>query len=102
MVPQNHNLNHADQPPYHPLIPPLIPPLTPTHEETAQTLAPQPTIYLEREIIWEYKIVDYRNDDAAALTNEMLDRYGAQGWELSGTLSLNESIRFFFKRLQRS
>lgn len=96
MVQQNHIHNEADQPPYRPMIPPLTPP----HAEPTEPLAQQPTIYVERDAVWEYKIVDYAEDDAATLTTTALDTYGAQGWELCGVLPLDETIRFFFKRFQ--
>ena len=52
-------------------------------------------VYVYEKQRWEYKII-VRN----AMTEEELNAFGAQGWELVGVVALPEKSQFYFKRIR--
>ncbi len=61
---------------------------------------PQPSIpmvYVDKPVTWEYRQLTVEQGDLP--TAEVLNQYGAEGWELAGILCLSPRIVFYFKRL---
>lgn len=51
-------------------------------------------VVTNRAPVWEYKIT-------SGLTEEEMNKLGAQGWELAGTFSLSDRVNLYFKRRLR-
>lgn len=67
--------------------------------ETGDQIRP-PMVYVNKNPIWEYKLI-VRDLSADTLPDETeLDRLGTEGWELAGILSDSNLVYFYFKRVK--
>ena len=61
-----------------------------------------PIVYVSENTVWEYKhIVRSLASDEMPGEDEM-NVFGADGWELAGTLTDSSCAHFYFKRLKRA
>jgi hypothetical protein len=58
-----------------------------------------PIVYVDEEIVWEYKQLVRNLAKENAPTEEELNKLGAEGWELAGVFSDSPFVYFYFKRL---
>ena len=58
-----------------------------------------PMIYVKESQTWKYKQIVRDLTTEKALTEDELNKLGAEGWELAGTLMQNTVAYFYFKRL---
>jgi len=54
-------------------------------------------VYVDKPGTWEYRLLPVAEGDLP--TAEVLNQYGAEGWELASILCLSNRIVFYFKRL---
>ncbi len=86
--------NHCDPLPPEPL--PTRPHPAPVPE--APTLIP-PLIYVKEKAKWEYKQLVRNLSKEQAPTAVELNTLGADGWELTSTITNAPFVYFYFKRL---
>lgn len=58
---------------------------------------PSPLVYVSEDTKWEYKIIACGETELP--TEADLNALGADGWELTGTVTAGNQIIFYFKRL---
>jgi hypothetical protein len=58
-----------------------------------------PIVYVDEEVVWEYKQLVRNLAKENAPTEEDLNKLGAEGWELAGVFSDSPFVYFYFKRL---
>jgi hypothetical protein len=58
-----------------------------------------PMIYVQSSPSWKYKQIMRDLTTEKALTEDELNKLGAEGWELAGTLMQNTVAYFYFKQL---
>jgi hypothetical protein len=58
---------------------------------------PMPMVYVSQPVVWQYRQLVVEEGDPP--TTEVLNQYGAEGWELAGILCLTPRVVFYFKRL---
>jgi hypothetical protein len=61
-----------------------------------------PIIYEEQKMAWEYMPVVRNLSKETAPTAEELNRWGSEGWELTGLFCDSRLVYFYFKRPARS
>lgn len=79
--------------PTHPL------PHVPVPQEPQRTRV-QPTVFVYEKQQWEYKVLNKEASGETALTEDELNGFGKDGWELVGVVPLAGTVQFFFKRLR--
>ena len=57
-----------------------------------------PMIYVEKKLVWEYKEVLRNIKKDSLLSEEELNKLGAEGWEMTGILNRPSLVYFYFKR----
>lgn len=67
--------------------------------QTGAGLIQPPIVYVDEEIVWEYKQLVRNLAKENAPTEEELNKLGAEGWELAGVFSDSPFVYFYFKRL---
>jgi hypothetical protein len=77
---------------------PMIPPRTPAAPADQTPLPAPPLIYLAQKSTWQYKQITCKLAAAELLSDETLNRLGAEGWELTGLLPIAPVVHFYFKR----
>ena len=65
--------------------PPSAPPIT-------------PIVYVSERTVWQYKLLT--RDLDKTLSEEELNAYGKDGWELAAVLPQGNIVHFYFKRLK--
>lgn len=65
--------------------PPSAPPIT-------------PIVYVNEKTVWQYKVLT--SETGQTISEEELNRFGKEGWELAAVLPLGSSVHFYFKRLK--
>ncbi len=56
-----------------------------------------PVVYVREPAVWEYRLLAAKENRLP--TEETLNRYGSEGWELAGVLHAASRVIFYFKRL---
>jgi hypothetical protein len=74
----NPMLNFPDQPPNEPIRPPIV--------------------YVKEKAAWEYRQLVRNLAKEKAPTEEELNSFGAEGWELAGVFTDSPLVYFYFKR----
>ena len=62
-------------------------------------MVPSPMVYVQETVTWEYKQVTRNLSKESAMTEDELNKLGAEGWELAGILTNAKVANFYFKRL---
>jgi len=57
-----------------------------------------PLIYVKEKILWEYKQIVRDLEKESAPDEAELNNLGAEGWEMSGILTIPPHVYFYFKR----
>lgn len=65
--------------------PPSAPPIT-------------PIVYVNEKTVWQYKLLT--RDLDKTLSEEELNTFGKDGWELAAVLPQGNIVHFYFKRLK--
>jgi hypothetical protein len=73
----------------------LIPPREPRQSEPVHP----PTIYIEKQLKWEYKQIIRNLEKENPPDEAELNTLGAEGWEMSGVAQQRPLAYFYFKRL---
>lgn len=73
----------------------IIPPFDPKQSEASRPSM----VYVKRSLVWEYKQIVRNLESEKPLDEEELNKYGADGWELSGVAQQAPLMYFYFKRL---
>jgi hypothetical protein len=61
-----------------------------------------PIVYVSEDAVWEYKYIVRSLASDEMPGEEEMNVFGADGWELAGTLTDASSAHFYFKRLRRA
>jgi hypothetical protein len=73
----------------------IIPPHEPKQPETTRPSM----VYVRKSLVWEYKQIVRNLESEKPLDEEELNKYGSDGWELSGIAQQAPFMYFYFKRL---
>jgi hypothetical protein len=69
------------------------------NEPEEQILIPNlPMVYVSEPIAWEYKHISRNLKDAPPPSEEELNNYGKEGWELVSSLVYADKLHLYFKR----
>jgi uncharacterized protein DUF4177 len=80
--------------PKHPL------PHVPQPPEPSRTQIQPPTVFVYEKQSWEYKVVSREHANDSMLSEAELNALGKDGWELTGIVSLPNSVQFYLKRIR--
>jgi len=58
-----------------------------------------PMVYVKEKSVWEYKQIIRNLTKEKALTEDELNAFGSDGWELTGVFTHSVDVYFYFKRL---
>jgi hypothetical protein len=59
-----------------------------------------PMVYVHEKTIWRYKLVIRNLSTEQAITEDELNNIGKDGWELTGIVTNDPLIYFYFKKLK--
>jgi hypothetical protein len=59
---------------------------------------PPPMIYVKKKLVWEYQEIVRDAENGSLLTVEELNKLGADGWEMTGTIEHSPLVHYYFKR----
>lgn len=69
-----------------------------TSNKGVQVNAHLPMIYVTEKVVWQYKHLVWNLSESGAPTEEELNSFGEEGWELAGVFQEKDTIHFYFKR----
>ena len=72
----------------------------PDQPQSSPIHPPIPIVYEKQKLIWEYKQVICNLAKEKAPSEEEMNRFGAEGWELAGIFTDSMLAFFYFKRLR--
>lgn len=81
----------------HTIDPPHTPHPSPFQPQPRKSPAGSQMVYVYERPRWEYRTLLKSSDDAP-LTEQDLNSFGADGWELVGVVALSGKVQLFFKR----
>lgn len=55
-----------------------------------------PMVYVREKTVWQYKLIS--RDLEHALSEDELNAFGKEGWELASALPQGNVVHFYFKR----
>jgi hypothetical protein len=76
-------------------------PHAPKPSQPAHPHVQQPTVYVYEKQVWEYKVVTASVVDEPLPTEDDLNAFGTEGWELVGVVALPTKVQYYFKRARR-
>lgn len=60
-----------------------------------------PMVYVTEAVTWEYKQITVEISDDEAISEEVLNELGREGWELTAVCPLKLVAHFYFKRIKQ-
>ena len=57
-----------------------------------------PMMYVQKELTWEYKRIDRPLEGDQLLNDDELNALGAEGWELTTSVTTGEMVYFYLRR----